>query len=130
VRVWDAEKQGDSVQGKTFVVPLGGLFKQTDKIMAKDEKSWFYPVGGIQINSAEPKQAELFPKATMRLELGKREGDRLPGKIYLCVDDPEKTLLAGTFAAVVDEGGGEKLTEAREPPGPTTAAANGAPSRR
>lgn len=108
-----AVKQGESVQGKTFVVPLGGLFKQTDKIMAKDEKSWFYPVGGIQINSAEPKKADLFPKATMRLELGKRAGARLPGKIYLCVDDAEKTFVTGTFEAIVEETNGEKLTDAR-----------------
>jgi hypothetical protein len=109
------------VQGKTFVVPVGGLFKQTDKIMDKDGKSWFSPVGGIQVNSVDSEQAprtDLLPKATMRLEFGKRAGDKLPGKIYLCIDDAEKTFVAGTFEAAVDESNGEKLTEAREPPAP------------
>jgi len=49
-----AVKQGESVHGKTFIVPAGGLFKQTDKIMAKDGKQWFYPVAGVQANSEQP----------------------------------------------------------------------------
>jgi hypothetical protein len=42
---------------------------------------------------------DLVPKLTMRLELGKRKNGRLPGKIYLCVDDKEKSFVAGSFEA-------------------------------
>jgi hypothetical protein len=35
----------------------------------------------------------------MTLELEHRKGGKLPGKIYLCLNDPEKSYLAGTFVA-------------------------------
>jgi len=37
----------------------------------------------------------------MRLEFGVQEGNRLPGKIYLCTPDAEKSYLAGTFSTEV-----------------------------
>jgi hypothetical protein len=45
---------------------------------------------------------DLVPKLTMRLELGKRKNGRLPGKIYLCIDDKEKCFVAGSFEADAD----------------------------
>ncbi len=33
-----ATKPGETIEGKTFIVPAGGLFKQTAKIMDKDQK--------------------------------------------------------------------------------------------
>lgn len=96
-----------TLEDKEFLVSAGGLFKQTQKIMDKDGKGWFYPVGGVQIQSGEPgqDQTELFPKVTMRLKFNKREDDRLPGKIYLCIDDEHKSVVAGSFNAVVKENG-------------------------
>lgn len=35
----------------------------------------------------------------MTLELEHRKGGKLPGKIYLCLNDPERSYLAGTFIA-------------------------------
>jgi hypothetical protein len=35
----------------------------------------------------------------LRLEFGALEKNRLPGKIYLCLPDPEKSYLLGTFNA-------------------------------
>jgi regulation of enolase protein 1 (concanavalin A-like superfamily)/DNA-directed RNA polymerase subunit RPC12/RpoP len=35
----------------------------------------------------------------LRLEFGALENNRLPGKIYLCLPDPEKSYLLGTFNA-------------------------------
>ena len=35
----------------------------------------------------------------MTLELGERRSGKLPGKIYLCLNDDDKTMLAGTFVA-------------------------------
>jgi hypothetical protein len=100
-----AVKPGDTVDGKTFVVPAGGIFKQTEKVMDKDGKGWFFPVGGVQANSREPggkPRADVMPKVSMRLELGKRKDGRLPGKIYLCIDDQEKSFVAGSFEAEVE----------------------------
>jgi hypothetical protein len=42
-------KSGERVDGKTFIVPAGGLFRQSEKIMDKDGKGWFSPVGGVQV---------------------------------------------------------------------------------
>jgi uncharacterized protein (TIGR03067 family) len=39
------------------------------------------------------------------MKFGKRVKDRLPGSIYLCFDDAEKTWVAGSFAAVVEKNG-------------------------
>jgi hypothetical protein len=47
----------------------------------------------------------MFPKLTMRLKFGKREKDKLRGQIYLCIDDPEKSFVAGSFEAVIQEEG-------------------------
>jgi hypothetical protein len=37
----------------------------------------------------------------MRLQFGKRVGNRLPGRIYLCLPDPERSYVEGTFAALL-----------------------------
>ena len=37
----------------------------------------------------------------MRLEFGKLSGGKLPGKIYLCLPDQEKSFIAGTFEVQV-----------------------------
>jgi len=101
-----AAKRGDTVDGKTFVVPAGGIFKQIEKIMDKDGKGWFFPVAGVHANSkgtdGKPR-TDLLPKVTMKLELGKRKDGRLPGKICLCIDDKERSFVAGSFEAVVEQ---------------------------
>ena len=101
-----AVKPGEKVDAKSFTVPAGGLFKQTKKIMDKDGRGWFYPVAGVQVRSGEPDgkpRTDLLPKVTMRLKFGRRKNDRLRGTIYLCVDDPEKSFVAGSFDAVIEE---------------------------
>ena len=46
------------------------------------------------------KPTYLFPNGyAMTLELEPRKGGQLPGKIYLCLPDEEKSFLAGTFTA-------------------------------
>jgi hypothetical protein len=81
-----AAKRGDTVEGKTFTVPAGGIFKQTEKIMDKDGNGWFFPVAGVQVNSQGTDgtpRTDLLPKLTMKLKLGMRKGGRLPGTIPL-----------------------------------------------
>ena len=106
VVIFCATKPGERVDGKTFVLPPGGLFKQTEKIMDKDGQGWFYPVAGVQVHwqvAPGKADADLFPKATMRLTFGKRKDGKLPGQIYFCVDDKQKTWVAGSFEAVLKE---------------------------
>jgi len=52
-------------------------------------------------NSKVPK-TEIFTKNySMRLNLGTIEDGKLPGKIYLCLPDEMKSVVAGSFTAVV-----------------------------
>lgn len=37
----------------------------------------------------------------IRLQFGERQGDQLPGQIYFCAPDMEKSFLAGSFSATV-----------------------------
>ncbi len=37
----------------------------------------------------------------MRLQLGHTVNGKLPGRVYLCMDDPEHSFVAGTFVARV-----------------------------
>ena len=44
-----------------------------------------------------PKQRTFMERYALRLEFGPVSGGKLPGKIYLCVPDVEKSFIAGTF---------------------------------
>jgi uncharacterized protein (TIGR03067 family) len=102
--VFAAVKPGETVDGKTFLLPPGGLFNQPGKIPDKDGKGFFYAVAGVQAASkgqdGKPR-FDVMPKATLRLVFGKRRGNVLPGKIYLCLDDGDKSFVAGTFEAEI-----------------------------
>lgn len=54
------------------------------------------------------------PACAVTLDLGDRKAGKVPGKIYLSLDDPEKTFLAGTFEATY-------VRPPSEPPGPDDA---------
>jgi len=46
---------------------------------------------------------EVFMKGyAMKLEFGKKADGKLPGTIYLCLPDKHKSMVAGTFEAVLD----------------------------
>ena len=58
------------------------------------------------------KDTYVYPPAcALTLELGERKNGKIPGKIYLSLDDEEKTVLAGTFEATY-------VRSATELPGP------------
>ena len=40
---------------------------------------------------------QMFTEYTMKLEFGKGEGLKLPGKIYICLPDEAKSVIAGKF---------------------------------
>ena len=102
--VFAAVKAGETVDGKSFLLPPGGLLNQPGKIPDKHGKGFFYAVAGVQAASQGKDGKPIFdvmPKATMRLVFGKRRGKVLPGKIYLCLDDRDKSFVAGTFEAEI-----------------------------
>ena len=52
-------------------------------------------------NSKVPKTKIFTKDYSMRLNLGTIKNGKLPGKIYLCLPDDMKTVVAGSFTAVV-----------------------------
>jgi Domain of unknown function (DUF4190) len=74
------------LSGRTFTVPKQG-FGISPYIYMKWKEG-----GG---NS--PKQRSFIENYALRLEFGALSGGKLPGKIYLCLPDKEKSFVAGTF---------------------------------
>ena len=50
-------------------------------------------------NAGEPQRQEFTNGYAMRLEFGVLQNNHLPGQIYLCTPDPEKSYLVGHFQA-------------------------------
>lgn len=46
-----------------------------------------------------PKTEMFSDKFSMRLEFGRSKAGKLPGRIYLCVADKDRSHVAGTFGA-------------------------------
>ncbi len=63
-------------------------------------------------NSKTPKSRVYMKGYSMRLEFGKTQDGKLPGKIYLCMPDEMKSYLAGSFTALAKE---EKETKRPAP---------------
>jgi hypothetical protein len=104
VTIFAMAKPGERVDGKTYVLTPGGLFNQPTKILDRNGKGWFSPIAGIQLHADRPgakPRDDLFPRCTMRLTFGIRHGSELPGRIYLTVNDPQRSFVAGTFAATI-----------------------------
>jgi DNA-directed RNA polymerase subunit RPC12/RpoP len=82
--------QAESLAGQTLNVE-----SDTDKA-AKISLRWKDGGGTIQ-------KANYDSGYAMQLEFGALVRNRLPGKIYLCTPDPEKSYLMGKFNAVVSK---------------------------
>ena len=61
---------------------------------------------GPHVHVQQRKPGDKLPKTTtftsgyaLKLEFGKAKGGKLPGKIYLCLPDTDKSVAAGTFEA-------------------------------
>ncbi|HUC84234.1 MAG TPA: hypothetical protein VL970_03500, partial [Candidatus Acidoferrales bacterium] len=61
---------------------------------AKVTLQWKDNAGTVQMPSFDAGYA-------LRLQFGTLKDDRLPGKIYLCLPDPQKSYLLGAFEANV-----------------------------
>jgi hypothetical protein len=74
------------LSGKTFTVP--------------NQKSGANPQVWMkwkQAGKATPEEKSWMEGYAMKLEFGKALNGKLPGKIYLCVPDDEKSFIRGTF---------------------------------
>jgi hypothetical protein len=115
VRVIFLVKQGQKPDGKTFVrlPPRPGASSGFDALrpvelvpglsgtklpLLQDVSLTGETGGGAQ--TMTDMQGE--PRPTMRLQFGKRRGSILPGKIYLCWTDKQKSYVAGAFEAVIE----------------------------
>jgi hypothetical protein len=74
------------LSGRTFTVPKEG-FGTTPHIYMKWKE-------GVR---DAPKQRSFVDRYALRLEFGQLAGGNLPGKVYLCLPDLEKSFVAGTF---------------------------------
>lgn len=100
-RLFLATRPGDTIEGKTFTVPAGGLFKQTQKIMDADQQGFFFPVADVQAQSGDKR--DVMPLVSLRVRFGKRQGNMVPGSVYLCLQDANKSYVAGSFQAVEEK---------------------------
>jgi hypothetical protein len=65
--------------------------------------AWMEGGGGV------PKTESFSSKYAMKLDLGKADGRKLPGKVYVCLPDADHSFLAGTFTADAPELLGTKI---------------------
>ena len=86
------EDDPTKLSGRTFTVPTKE-FGSHPHIWMK----WKEAGGDV------PKQRNFMDRYALRLEFGALSGGKLPGKIYLCVPDKEKSFVAGTFEAQVKQ---------------------------
>jgi predicted Zn finger-like uncharacterized protein len=57
------------------------------------------PAIHLHINSTNPPGHTVYTNGyAMRVELGKAQNGRTPGKLYLCLPDERKSVIAGTFS--------------------------------
>lgn len=105
-------KEGESVDGKSFrLLPVKDMTKQPTPV--KTQGMWLPEVQSLEVRSdPDGIEYEHGVLASLRVEFGTREGERLPGRVQLCVaagqrDDvfqPEPTkavVVEGTFVATV-----------------------------
>ena len=80
------QKGGESLAGKTYIIE------------PRSNKSQVH-VGISRIKPGEklPTTIPYLTGVAMRLEFGEAKNGKIPGKIYLCTPDKDKTAVAGTF---------------------------------
>jgi hypothetical protein len=101
--IFIATKAGETLDGRIYTLKMGSNFKQPVGVHVGNTS---YPaIQGLHMSYKVPgkslPETEMFmDKTSLRLEFGKTAGVKLPGRLYLCVQDPAKSWVAGTFNAV------------------------------
>ncbi|HLP76008.1 MAG TPA: hypothetical protein VK327_03755 [Candidatus Paceibacterota bacterium] len=58
------------------------------------------PRVALRWKEGDENETDVFTNGfALKIEFGNQEGNRLPGKIYICLPDPEQSYIAGTFNA-------------------------------
>ncbi|MDB6020321.1 MAG: hypothetical protein JWQ04_178 [Pedosphaera sp.] len=79
-------KSGETLSGKSFNVEATNTVNQPRVVL-----SW-------RDDPAKPPGTLTFAKGySLKLEFGTTADGRLPGKVYLCLPDPDQSYVAGTF---------------------------------
>jgi hypothetical protein len=78
-----------------------GVESQTYRITTDQRRCPHIHVSRKQEGGKLPKTGGYVGRYAMILEFGQIKNGQLPGKIYLCLPDESKSLLAGTFSAEV-----------------------------
>ena len=105
-------RKGQSVDGKTFrKLPVKESSKQPSPNPGgqPEVQGW-----SVKNRDAKTDQSHVTYIASLRLEFGKRQGDSIGGKIYLCVPKGQTTIFdktpspaessaVGTFTAKIDK---------------------------
>jgi len=106
-------RKGQSLDGKVFrKLPV----KETSKQPSPSATGGLPEVQGWSVKNRDAKtdQSHVTYIASLRLEFGKRQGDSIGGKIYLCVPKGQTTIFdktpspaessaVGTFTAKIDK---------------------------
>lgn len=85
---------------KSWQVPAGRHFNVSGSTAA----SGSMPTVHVSLQTggrAQPQEHDFANKYTLKLELGKLQNAKLPGKIYLALPDSNNSHIAGTFTANV-----------------------------
>ena len=85
-------KQGESLEGKSYVI--GATSKPGE---SRPHVHFARKGPGDKL----PKGSSTVNGYAMRLEFGKAKDGKLPGQIYLCLPDADKSYVAGTFVLEV-----------------------------
>lgn len=94
------------IEGRSFVVDPQGVFAMQGK--AREQGALYPPVQGMLLTSHPPRKsaaAETPRKYTLRLEFGKAQKGRIPGRISLSAQDPGKSWALGSFTAAITHEG-------------------------
>ena len=101
-------KPGESLAGKTYDVSTNADF--SNGLPPHVRLTWRIP------NAPRPRARSFGSGYAMKLELGAADDEgKIPGKIYLCLPDGDKSYVAGTFTLEVKKAG-----EPRKPKKPAS----------
>ncbi|HEX4588926.1 MAG TPA: hypothetical protein VH120_03295 [Gemmataceae bacterium] len=92
VKLWLLPKAGESVENKTYEIGPAGA--------KAGESTPHVEIATMAENARIPQRQSFLNKYALKLSLGAKGADgSIPGTIYLCTPDANKSFLAGQFAA-------------------------------
>jgi hypothetical protein len=102
-----------TLEGASFRVHPGSIFDQPGAI--KQGNSFYSAIQGVSMDYKEPGKtlptmefgtdykSKLDRHYTLRLLFGRSKQGKLPGQVYLCMPDAQKSFVAGTFIATFNK---------------------------